>query len=68
MELETNNIAKIISDLRENKINGINVTVPFKKKVIPFLDKLSPEAEHTQSVNTITVSYTHLTLPTSDLV
>ena len=30
------------------------MTVPFKKTVIPFLDKLSPEAEQTQSVNTIT--------------
>ena len=29
------------------------MTVPFKK-VIPFLDKLSHEAEQTQSVNTIT--------------
>ena len=29
------------------------MTVPFKKAVIPFLDKLSSEAEQTQSVNTI---------------
>ena len=36
------------------KIEGINVTVPFKKLVIPYLDKLSQEAEQTQSVNTIT--------------
>ena len=31
----------------------INVTVPFKKSIIPFLDKLSDEAQKTQSVNTI---------------
>ena len=37
----------------KKKINGCNVTVPFKKAVIPYLDKLSPEAEQTQSVNTI---------------
>ena len=30
---------------------GLNITVPFKK-VIPYLDKLSQEAEKTQSVNT----------------
>ena len=53
MELERNNIAKIISDLRENKINGINVTVPFKKDVIPFLDGMSDIAKETNSVNTI---------------
>ena len=34
-------------------MNGINVTVPFKKLVIPYLDKLSFEAKSTQSVNTI---------------
>ena len=39
--------------IKNQKINGINVTVPFKKAVIPYLDKLSPEAEQTQSVNTI---------------
>ena len=43
----------IISDIKEKKISGINVTVPFKKAVIPYLDKLSPDAEQTQSVNTI---------------
>ena len=53
MELERNNIAKIISNLRENKINGINVTVPFKKDVIPFLDEMSDIAKETNSVNTI---------------
>ena len=35
------------------KLDGINVTVPFKKSVIPFLDELTPLANETQSVNTI---------------
>ena len=48
-----NDLENIINKLKKKQINGINVTVPFKKKVIPFLDKLSPEAEQTQSVNTI---------------
>ncbi|WP_440643937.1 shikimate dehydrogenase [Candidatus Pelagibacter sp. HIMB123] len=42
-----------ILEIKEKKTGGINVTVPFKKSVIPYLDKLSPEAEQTQSVNTI---------------
>ena len=46
-------LQSIISQIREKKINGINVTVPFKQAVIPYLDKLSLEAEQTQSVNTI---------------
>ena len=47
------NIKNIIEDIRNTKINGVNVTVPFKKHVIPFLDDLSEEASITQSVNTI---------------
>ncbi len=46
-------IKSIILEVKEKKIHGINVTVPFKKAVIPFLDKLSSEAEESQSVNTI---------------
>ena len=52
-KLDENKIKTIISEIKEEKINGINVTVPFKKAVIPFLDELSPEAKDTQSVNTI---------------
>src|SRR5210317_911170 len=43
----------IISQIKDNKIKGINVTVPFKKTVIPYLDELSSEAQNTQSINTI---------------
>ncbi len=54
IKLEDHEIKNFIQDIKEQKIAGCNVTVPFKKKVIPFLDKLSQEAEQTQSVNTIT--------------
>lgn len=52
-KLNQNEIKDIISKVRNNEIAGINVTVPFKKDVIPFLDKLSEESSITQSVNTI---------------
>tara|TARA_Y100000996_G_scaffold339955_1_gene276975 strand:- start:143 stop:934 length:792 start_codon:yes stop_codon:yes gene_type:complete len=52
-EINNNDIKSIISEIRNKKINGINVTVPFKKLVIPHVDELSPEANETQSVNTI---------------
>ena len=52
-KLDENEIKNVISEVKEEKLNGINVTVPFKKVVIPFLDELSPEANETQSVNTI---------------
>ena len=53
IKLEEKEIEGIIQDIKKQKITGCNVTVPFKKKVIPFLDKLSIQAEQTQSVNTI---------------
>ena len=51
--LNNNEIEDLIFNLKEEKIHGINVTVPFKKMVIPFLDELSEEAKISQSVNTI---------------
>ena len=51
--LEQDEIRQLILDVREEKIHGINVTVPFKKAVIPFLDILSDEARSSESVNTI---------------
>jgi len=52
-QLNESDIKGIIAEVKNGKINGLNVTVPFKKSVIPFLEKLSPEANETQSVNTI---------------
>ncbi len=51
--LNKGEIEDLIFNVREEKIHGLNVTVPFKKKIIPFLDELSEEAEISQSVNTI---------------
>lgn len=33
--------------------DAFNVTIPYKKTVIPFLDKISPEAERIGAVNTV---------------
>ncbi len=59
-KIDETDLKSIILKVKEKKINGINVTVPFKKKVIAYLDKLSPEAKQTQSVNTITLSNNNL--------
>ena len=52
-KLNEDELKKLFLNIRDKKINGVNVTVPFKKAVIPFLDKLSEEAERIQAVNTI---------------
>ncbi len=51
--LKENEIKNIIYKIKKDEVNGINVTLPFKKSVISFVDKLTPEAEDTQSVNTV---------------
>ena len=52
-EINESDIEFIVSEIKKEKITGANVTVPFKKKVIPYMDELSPEANESQSINTI---------------
>ncbi len=51
--INENDVKEIISKLQNDILSGINVTVPFKKSVIPFLSELTPLAKETDSVNTI---------------
>ena len=52
-KINENKLADLILEIKKKNIHGINVTVPFKKAVIPYLDKLTFESGSTQSVNTI---------------
>ena len=52
-QLNENNLESIIQEIKNGKIDGINVTIPFKKSILPFLDQLTPIAKETQSVNTV---------------
>ncbi len=46
-------IDKIEDFERIKNMSGLNVTIPYKEAVIPFLDELSPEAREIGAVNTI---------------
>ena len=48
-------------------IQGFNVTIPYKKSVVPFLDELSPEAEAIGAVNTIVNENGRLTGHNTDI-
>ena len=52
-QIEEEEIKRTVSEIRNGILEGINITVPFKKSVIKYLDDLSPFARETQSVNTI---------------
>ncbi len=49
-EVEPENLE---SFLKTGDFNGLNVTIPYKKAVIPYLDELSPIAQRLGAVNTI---------------
>ena len=55
-EIKESEIEVTLNDVRDGKIDGLNVTLPFKQKVIPFLDILINDAKSTNSVNTIFMS------------
>ena len=52
-KIENSDLEKLLFQIKEKKIYGINVTVPFKNSIIPFIDELTLEAKATKSVNTI---------------
>ncbi len=49
-ELKANELADFLS---KRRFRAINVTIPYKHMVIPFLDELSPAAQKIGAVNTI---------------
>lgn len=67
-KLNKNDLRNLISQVKEKNIDGINVTVPFKRAVIPFLDQLTDEAEKTQSVNTIYLNENKLIGHNTDII
>jgi shikimate dehydrogenase len=42
---------------------GLNVTIPYKEKIIPYLDELDEIAKEIDAVNCIKISKTKLTIP-----
>ncbi|HET8753013.1 MAG TPA: shikimate dehydrogenase, partial [Salinimicrobium sp.] len=50
------NIEDFLKILIENEnLKGLNVTIPYKQEIIPFLDELDPVAAEIGAVNTIKV-------------
>mgnify|MGYP001157409016 FL=1 len=55
LNTEESEIQNVINKIKDKEIKGINVTLPYKKTVIPFLSKIINDAKETHSVNTITL-------------
>ena len=55
LETNENDLLELSNNLKKSELNGLNVTVPFKKKIIPYIDVLTGHALRTRSVNTVSV-------------
>ena len=53
LDIKEKDIEIVIKKIRDKELNGINITLPYKQKVIPFVDQLINDAKSTNSVNTI---------------
>jgi len=53
LNFELESISELPNLISTNKPNGLNVTVPYKEKVLEFLDELDPIAQEIGAVNTI---------------
>ena len=56
IEVEKKQIRDIINKIRTKELHGINITVPYKQEVIPYLDVVVNEAKETSSINTVYLS------------
>ena len=52
-ETKPDDVKKFIQKIREQGLKGINVTIPHKHAVMPYLDKIDRAAETIGAVNTI---------------
>ena len=52
-KVEKDRLRETMEGMRALGIHGLNVTIPHKERVMPFLDEISPEAKIIGSVNTI---------------
>lgn len=52
-EVEDSQLASFITSVRTLNIKGFNVSMPYKQKIMQYLDEMTPEAQLCQAVNTV---------------
>ena len=53
IEVKEDELPKVVEKIKNKNLNGINITLPYKQKIVPHLDILVNDAKNTSSVNTI---------------
>ena len=56
LNFEINDISCLRELIQKKNIKGLNITIPFKEKVIPILDELTEDAKEIGAVNTIQIN------------
>ena len=53
LEVNKTDISDLIQEVREGKIQGFNVTVPYKKIMMDFVDEVEEQALRSRAINTV---------------
>ena len=53
MEVDEDLLPSLIENVREGKITGLNITLPYKKDIIPYMDEISHTAKDIGAINTV---------------
>ena len=53
MEVEKESLPSLIENVRERKITGLNITLPYKKDIISYIDEVSYSAKDIGAINTV---------------
>ena len=53
MEVDKHTLPSLIEKVRRREITGLNVTLPYKKNIIKYIDEISYTAKDTGAINTI---------------
>ena len=52
-KVERKDLKKIVEQIKNDEVKGVNVTVPFKREIFNFIDTAPHEVQFTKSVNTL---------------
>ena len=53
IDVNEDNLKDVVSKIKDKALSGLNITLPYKQRIVPHLDYLVNDAKITSSVNTL---------------
>ena len=53
INVDEKNLGDVVTKIKNKSLNGINITLPYKQKIINHIDKIINDAKLTGSINTL---------------